>query len=349
MTILDGNFGHAINPEDAGMSNDAGPSERKAPLSPTLRLVTPSGRNLGTGEECRVDQIPPAADVSVAATLAPLCLEQPRRMTFGPHAIECLSFAKGKRLTLKATNASILVVIPASGGVALLTDGYSDLLVPGTGALLARPANVRIEWGVGASGLVLHLSRARLQARASKISGSPMRLSAAAKTFVIDAVDARVEPVLVHVLRSILDAESAGRVLLHDVDVLLAAIVTAIGSDLFVRSRSVSAAQDYLAAHRHEPVTLERLATIAGVAERTLREAFREVLGQSLPAYIAEVRLHWARERLASAMEGRPIEAVAKLAGYKSGAAFTRAYRDLFGETPTVTRAIAVRGDSATR
>jgi len=93
----------------------------------------------------------------------------------------------------------------------------------------------------------------------------------------------------------------------------------------------------YIESHLRSPLTLDEIATIAGVSRFHLVRAFAEATGFSVMRYVRARRLSEAARELAA---GAPdILTLALDADYGSHEAFTRAFRDHFGVTPEMVRA----------
>ena len=78
--------------------------------------------------------------------------------------------------------------------------------------------------------------------------------------------------------------------------------------------------------------TVESLAAAVGMSRSRYAERFRELVGTAPMAYVAEWRLQRALNLLASS--NVPIKAVAHQIGFRSAAAFTRAFTDRFACSP---------------
>lgn len=78
--------------------------------------------------------------------------------------------------------------------------------------------------------------------------------------------------------------------------------------------------------------TVETLAAAVGMSRTRFAERFRELVGSSPIAYIADWRLQRALNLLAD--RSLPVKAVAHRIGYRSAAAFTRAFSERFGYSP---------------
>jgi AraC family transcriptional regulator len=93
----------------------------------------------------------------------------------------------------------------------------------------------------------------------------------------------------------------------------------------------------FVETHRAEAISLETIASVAGVSRHHMVRAFGAATGRSVMRYVRGRRLTEAARCLAN---GAPdILAVALDAGYGSHEAFSRAFRDQFGVTPEAVRA----------
>ncbi|WP_407176631.1 GyrI-like domain-containing protein [Bradyrhizobium sp. STM 3562] len=93
----------------------------------------------------------------------------------------------------------------------------------------------------------------------------------------------------------------------------------------------------YIESHLSAPLTLEEIASVAGVSRFHMVRAFAAATGFSVMRYVRARRLSEAARALA---RGAPdILTLALDADYGSHEAFTRAFRDHFGVTPEAVRA----------
>jgi AraC-like DNA-binding protein len=100
----------------------------------------------------------------------------------------------------------------------------------------------------------------------------------------------------------------------------------------------VKAAEDYALSHAHDRVYVTDLCRAAGVSERSLEYAFKEVMGLTPMAYLLRLRLHRARQALLAGTHGTTtVSAVALDWGFWHFGDFSRAYKDCFGELPSDT------------
>ena len=79
------------------------------------------------------------------------------------------------------------------------------------------------------------------------------------------------------------------------------------------------------------PWTLEDLASLAGMSRARFAARFREVVGETPLAYLADWRLALAQTLL---RRGQPLELVADQVGYASASALSRAFSARVGVTP---------------
>lgn len=92
----------------------------------------------------------------------------------------------------------------------------------------------------------------------------------------------------------------------------------------------------HIRAHLQEPLDLARLADLAGFSRYHFHRVFRAVVGEPLAAYIRRERLQ--RAALALRHGDADVTAVALDAGYETPSAFSRAFGEHFGVTPSAFR-----------
>ena len=85
-----------------------------------------------------------------------------------------------------------------------------------------------------------------------------------------------------------------------------------------------------------EAWTVEKLGRQVGLSRSALAERFSEVMGEPIFGFLTRWRLQLAAEYLITT--SRPIEAIARTAGYESAAAFSHAFKRAFGKPPSVWR-----------
>jgi AraC-like DNA-binding protein len=103
-------------------------------------------------------------------------------------------------------------------------------------------------------------------------------------------------------------------------------------------SRVVRAAEDHALSHLDEPVHVTDLCRAAGISERALQYAFKEVIGLSPRDYLVRLRLHRVRQALLAASQRTSTVSVEALKwGFWHFGEFSRAYKDCFGELPSET------------
>jgi AraC-like DNA-binding protein len=103
-------------------------------------------------------------------------------------------------------------------------------------------------------------------------------------------------------------------------------------------SRVVQIVEDYALAHTAERLYVTDLCEAAGVSERTLQYAFKEVMGMNPVAYLTRLRLHRVRQALRAATQrSTTVTAEALRWGFWHFGYFSRAYKGCFGELPSDT------------
>ncbi len=84
------------------------------------------------------------------------------------------------------------------------------------------------------------------------------------------------------------------------------------------------------------PWTLDELAATANCSRATLVRMFRKAVGTPPLAYLADLRLSFARQRLQASSASLAV--ICDEIGYQSEAAFSRAYHRRFGSAPSADR-----------
>ena len=95
----------------------------------------------------------------------------------------------------------------------------------------------------------------------------------------------------------------------------------------------VRRAEAFMRASFDQPITLDDMAAAAGVAPRTLQDGFRRFRGCSPTMWLRGVRLDHARAHL---MRGAGVSEAALACGFTHLGRFAGAYRQRFGEAPSV-------------
>jgi len=101
--------------------------------------------------------------------------------------------------------------------------------------------------------------------------------------------------------------------------------------------------EDFIEAHWREAITIERLVAEAGVSGRSLFRTFERARGYAPMAFVKAVRLRHARQMLLSGDPGVSVASTASACNFANQGHFARHYREIFGELPSATLAMAAR------
>jgi AraC family transcriptional regulator len=103
----------------------------------------------------------------------------------------------------------------------------------------------------------------------------------------------------------------------------------------------------YIQNNIDQPLSLAPLAAVANFSPFHFHRIFSAYIGESVHEHIRRVRLEKAAQKLALA--AGPITEIALAAGYETPAAFTKAFKQLFGKNPTEFMKLKQRDPSAVR
>lgn len=256
------------------------------------------------------------------------------------------------------TNAAADHQIPSGRGVFLLplvealtifSSGRRATCPVGAAVLISRTSAAKIMRPAESLDLVIELPIDRLNAEISAALGEAHKLGS--PTTMLDRLDDG--PTLGLALKALLrpgqnpaspcekEAQVCSAGLFYHA--LAQLVVARAKGKSVIRVRSVSEAIRIIQRDPARAIETEELAALVGVTAQTLRKGFRGSLGLSVKEYIQSVRLERAHDSLSSGRDSRTISEVAGAVGFAGGSAFTRAYAKRFGETPSLTRARAVR------
>lgn len=101
------------------------------------------------------------------------------------------------------------------------------------------------------------------------------------------------------------------------------------------------AVQQYIRRHLAEPLDRERLAAVAGFSAPHFHRIFTASVGISPAAYVRRIRLERAGRKLR--MGAVDIGEVALAAGYETHTAFSKAFKQHFGLSPSEFRQLDCR------
>lgn len=129
------------------------------------------------------------------------------------------------------------------------------------------------------------------------------------------------------------------------IETLLATLASAVDASFAphdltsqAHGRVVQMAEDYAMTHTAERLYVTDLCESAGVSERALQYAFKEVMGMTPVAYLTRLRLHRVRQALRAApRRSTTVTTEALKWGFWHFGDFTRAYKACFGELPSET------------
>jgi AraC family transcriptional regulator len=107
----------------------------------------------------------------------------------------------------------------------------------------------------------------------------------------------------------------------------------------------VTDVQHYIHQHMDEPLQREVLAEVVGFSIPQLHRIFTATTGESIAAYVRRVRMERAARKLR--MGAVDITEVALAAGYDSHAAFSKAFKQQFGVSPSEFRRLGCRAATA--
>lgn len=112
---------------------------------------------------------------------------------------------------------------------------------------------------------------------------------------------------------------------------------SAAARGLLERAAGLAPLAGWIGARLAEPITLDALAAAAGASKSRLHARFQRELGMPPLAWVRELRLQTARDRLIASPD--PVAVIGTACGFPDPFHFSRAVRARFGMSPTQLRA----------
>lgn len=109
-------------------------------------------------------------------------------------------------------------------------------------------------------------------------------------------------------------------------------VISAPGQSIRDYSGCINEVKRYIREHTDEPLDRDLLASIAGFSVPHFHRIFTHCVGESITSYVRRIRLERAGRKLR--MGAVDITEVALAAGYKTHAAFGKAFKGQFGFSP---------------
>jgi AraC-like DNA-binding protein len=107
--------------------------------------------------------------------------------------------------------------------------------------------------------------------------------------------------------------------------------------------QQLSVAEDYIEANWDRPISIDEIAAATGTGIRNLFATFRKARGYTPMQFLRRIRLEHARSNLQHPDPKTSVMAVSLRCGFQNASHFARHYKDMFGELPGTTLAVAKR------
>jgi AraC family transcriptional regulator len=118
-------------------------------------------------------------------------------------------------------------------------------------------------------------------------------------------------------------------------------MLTGENCDHCYHSDRIASVIQYIHNHTDEPLTREALAEVAGFSVPHFHRIFTAQTGENIASYVRRVRLERAARKLR--LGAVDITQVALAAGYETHTAFSRAFKQQYGLTPSQFRLLDCR------
>ncbi|WP_437311149.1 AraC family transcriptional regulator [Sorangium sp. So ce388] len=276
-----------------------------------------------------------------------------RVATVGPVSFVTTDWALGGRIDAAALQDRYVLGLAGEGSSDVEVDVRSQRLsmAHGKRAILLVPGwPVKIQIQAGGKGRSLTVLRSSLEAHLAMLTGhAPREAILFEPDLDLTGGGGATLQGIVRSLRDELERPAPSPfVRPRFCDVLLTALVTIprhAGSHLLelapprVAPAVVRRAEEYIAMHAGEAITLADVVAAAGAPARSLQAAFRAARGVTPMGFLKIRRLELARHMLLAALPETTVADVAGAMGFHSAGRFSVDYRKHFRESPSETLA----------
>lgn len=272
----------------------------------------------------------------------------------GAVGLSYLAYGTTVRIRPQPLGSFVLVQIPLSGRALVRTGGDEIVSDPTVASVPDPEADLDMTWAEDNEQLIVRVDRQALEAQLQRLLGrppaKPLRLATRLDT---TTPQARSWLSTLEMLRADLDGPAGLR---HPalqaqaehlvLSQLLAAVPHSASAELEgigrettqVVPRVIRRAEQLIADHAREPLTVDDVAEAVGLSVRSLQEGFRRHLDTTPTAWLRDARLIGARRELADCDPTRTtVSRVAADWGFHHLGRFAVAYRERFGESPSET------------
>lgn len=275
---------------------------------------------------------------------------------YGMFAVSTNTFASEVKFDVHALNEVYTLSRAVMGTIDGNQAGVDFAAVPGRGHMLFSPRlSGAVRMGSGHRGHNITIERTALDAHFALLTGDTRR-----SPIVFDVMLREAHPGtaaiagLAELFRHEIEHPNPSLPKLASLrDALLTALLIGSAHDAIgcfhalppqVAPASVRRAEEYIAAHIAEPITLEEIVAAAGAPARSLQIAFQKFRGTTPMNFLRERRLELVRNRLLDPTVDIAVGAVLREFGLGHAGRFSAAYKQRFGETPSETRARRPKG-----
>lgn len=265
-----------------------------------------------------------------------------------------IGYGLASRVTPGRTETFYPIMIPLSGGGIVRVGAEEVALAPGVGAAVSATLPMQVELAADSVLLIICIDRKELERCAADLLGEPVTspLTFAPK---MDLADGRAARWFKQVLTDIDDLDSGDSLILAHHEAARVAERKLITSLLWIQphnysqrlvrneyragaDRIVRLVDEYIEANPDLSLSVHDLAAQANCSVRALQAAFKTKLNRPPMTFLHERRLRVAREKLTVARpDATTVTRVAASCGFTHHGRFAKAYRNQYGEAPSVT------------
>lgn len=243
-----------------------------------------------------------------------------------------------------------LLQFPLHGEETIISEGQSVSSTANMATIVSPGVDFRMRHGQSTEKLFVRLDRRALEHELVSYSGRALKGPLKFEPGI--ALDTAQGQALYRYISWLMQEASDGPLLDYPLlaaqfeDTLMASLLSTLPHNqgkqlpllLSVAPHFVRRAEEYMEHHAHEPLSASDIATHAGVSTRSLFAGFRKYRDTTPMAHLRALRLEKVRADLVSPPPGaQSVTRIAMRWGFSHLGQFSAAYRQRYGETPSLT------------
>jgi AraC-like DNA-binding protein len=276
---------------------------------------------------------------------------QVNEATFGQSALVYISYGTAVRIETQQLSNCFLVQVPWQGTANIEIEDNKITIKPGLASIVSPSQAMRMKWSNDCSFFTVRLDKQKIERTLVNLLGhelpAPLIFDS---VFDLNTPEGKSWLNAVNFIKQQLELPlipKAAASLLRQLEQTLCLMLLNLTRHNYQKRllqdtnviipKSINRARDYIQKNIHQPISLENLAEVTGVASATLNKHFSHFVGQSPMKYVRNKKLAAVHELLHLNSRNISVTDVALMFGFNHLGRFAEYYKRRYGELPSET------------